>query len=144
VADQLVNADQVRVHLQRATAIWQPAVEGFDPYVDRLRRLADGARAQRKALLFAELADARWKPQPTDENFSLAEHLEAGKRPGPEAIWSEFDAASMRLGEAFSGDGGYTELASAFAGLAKVIDEVADTLEKLGADQEFSERQQTG
>ena len=55
MSDEFGSPQEAAMHVRRADSRWQAAVHGFDPYPDRLRRLADAAEAERKALLFADL-----------------------------------------------------------------------------------------
>ncbi len=56
MSDEFGSPQEAAMHVRRADSRWQAAVHGFDAYPDRLRRLADAAEAERKALLFADLA----------------------------------------------------------------------------------------
>ena len=57
MTDEFGSPQEAAMHVRRADSRWQAAVHGFDPYPDRLRRLAEAAEAERKALLFADLCN---------------------------------------------------------------------------------------
>ena len=46
MTDTFGTPQEAAMHVRRADSRWQAAVHGFDPYPDRLRRLAE---AERKA-----------------------------------------------------------------------------------------------
>jgi hypothetical protein len=137
---QYGSVDQARIHLQRADARWEAALEGFDSYIERLQRLSEAAEEERKALLFAEVCDAPWSPIDVGPNYSPAENLEPGHRPGPDAIWKDFDNAVQQLGRALGGNG-FAAVASAFADLSQAANGVASKLVELGIEQPMPERQ---
>lgn len=59
-------------NLRVAEYRWTEAFRTFRPYTERLRRLADAADAQRKAFLYAEVWDVKWKPRENAKNLTLA------------------------------------------------------------------------
>ena len=93
MSDEFGSVQEATMHVRRADARWQAAVHGFDPYPDRLRRLAEAAEGERRALLFAELCNVKWKPQPGARGLRLAAELDPGTRIGPEKLWAKFDKA---------------------------------------------------
>ena len=116
------------MHVRRADSRWQAAVHGFDPYPDRLRRLAEAAEGERKALLFADLCNVKWKPQPGARGLRLAAELDPGNRIGPETLWSKFDDALERLGVGLEGNG-FAQLAEVFADMSAAANGLADAIE---------------
>jgi len=142
MTEQYGSVNQARIHVQRADARWACAVEGFDPYPERLQRLADAADQERKALLYAEVCNAPWSPLNVGPNFSPAKHLEPGHRPGPDSIWTNFDNAVTALAQALGGDG-HATLAIAFGKLSQAASTLADELTELELDEQ-QPRQQTG
>ena len=99
MTDEFGSPQEAAMHVRRADSRWQAAVHGFDPYPDRLRRLAEAAEAERKALLFADLCNVKWKPQPGARGLRLAAELDPGNRLGPEKLWAKFDEALDQLGD---------------------------------------------
>ena len=69
--------------------------------------------AERKALLFADLCNVKWKPQPGARGLRLAAELDPGNRIGPEKLWAKFDKALDQLGVALEGDG-FAQLAAVY------------------------------
>jgi hypothetical protein len=118
-------------------AYWWAAVRGFDPYRDRLRRLAEAAEAERKALLFAQLCNVKWKPHPGARGLRLAAELDPGNRIGPEKLWAKSDKSLDQQESAPEGEG-FAALAAVFGSLSAVAIEIADALER------DSEMSQTG
>jgi hypothetical protein len=89
-------------HLRVADNRWTEAVRTFRPYTERLRRLADAADAQRKAFLYAEVCDVKWKPRENTRNLTLAPDLESPNRIGPPNLWARFDKAQKSFGDGLS------------------------------------------
>jgi hypothetical protein len=129
MTDQFGSPQEAAMHVRRADARWQAAVHGFDPYPDRLRRLAEAAEAERKALLFADLCNVKWKPQPGARGLKLAAELDPGNRLGPEKLWAKFDQALDELGTALEGDG-FAGVAAVFGSLSAAANEIANALEQ--------------
>jgi hypothetical protein len=102
------------------------ALGGFDPYVERLQRLAEAAGEERKALLFAELCGVPWSAENAGVGYSPAEDLKPENRPGPEGTWTDFDKAVKQLNRA-TGESRFA-VASAFADLCQAVTEVANNL----------------
>jgi hypothetical protein len=128
MSDEFGTVQEAMMHVRRADSRWQAAVHSFDSYPDRLRRLAEAADGERKALLFAELCNVKWKPQPGARGLRLAIGLDPGNRIGPEKLWAKFDKALDQLGVALEGDG-FGALAAVFASLSATALEIADALE---------------
>ncbi len=114
-------------HLRVAEDRWTEVVRTFRPYTERLRRLADAADAQRKAFLYAEIWDAKWKPRENAKNLTLAPDLAAPNRKGPSNLWARFDKAQQRFGDALAGDS-LMAIAQAFGDIAQAVIEIANAL----------------
>jgi hypothetical protein len=141
MAEQIGNLAQADKVLRRADARWQAALEGMDSYIERLQRVAQAAGEEHKALIFADLSNAPWSPIDVGgANYKPAEHLEPGKRPGPDAIWKDFDTAIQQLGLAFGGPE-IMPVAMAFWELSRAAANVADKLIELGVEQPQPNRQ---
>ena len=115
-------------HIRRADARWTEAVRAFQTYPDRLRRLAEAAETQRKAFMFAELCDVKWKPRENARGLRLAPELEPGNRTGPPQLRKRFDKAQTAFGEALAGES-ITEIATAFAEISGAAISIADAIE---------------
>jgi hypothetical protein len=123
------SRDEALQHLRVADNRWTEAVRTFRPYSERLRRLADAAEAQRKAFLYAEVWNVKWKPRENAKNLSLAPDLEAPNREGPPNLWAKFDKAQKRFGEALAGDS-LMSIAQAFGDIAQAVTDIADELDR--------------
>jgi hypothetical protein len=115
-------------HLRVADSRWTEAVRTFRPYTERLRRLADAADAQRKAFLYAEVCDVKWKPRENTRNLTLAPDLESPNRIGPPNLWARFDKAQKSFGDALAGDS-LMAIAQAFGDIGQAVTEIADALD---------------
>ena len=115
-------------HIRRADVKWTEAVRTFYSYPERLRRLADAAETQRKAFMFAEICDVKWKPRENTQNMRLGEELEPGHRIGPANLWATFDQALDHFGTALAGDS-IMAIAQAFGEIADASIQIADTIE---------------
>jgi hypothetical protein len=115
-------------HIRRADARWTEAVRAFETYPDRLRRLADAADTQRKAFMFAELCEVKWKPRENARGLRLAPELEPANRIGPSQLWGRFDRALTAFGEALAGDS-ITFIAQAFGEISASATAIADAIE---------------
>jgi hypothetical protein len=115
-------------HLRVAENSWTEAARTFRPYTERLRRLADAADAQRKAFLYAEVSDFKWKSRENAKNLTLASDLEAPNRIGPPNLWAKFDKAQKRFGDALACDS-LIAIAQAFGDIAQAVTDIADTLD---------------
>jgi hypothetical protein len=129
MSDEFGTVQEATMHVRRADARWQEAVHSFDPYAERLRRLADAAEAERRALVFAELCNVPWQPVTGARGLRLAEDLDSGTRPGPDSLWAPFDQALERLGVALEGDG-FAGVAEVFAAISSSATEIAGKLEQ--------------
>lgn len=135
MSDEFGSVQEAAMHVRRADARWQAAVHAFDPYPDRLRRLAEAAEAERKALLFADLCNVKWKPQPGARGLRLAAELNPGNRLGDDKLWTKLDKAVDQLGEALEGDG-FADLAAVFGSISAAANEIADALERSESERE--------
>jgi hypothetical protein len=124
-------------HLRVADYRWTEAVRNFRLYTDRLRHLADAAEGQRKAFLYGEVWNVKWKPRENAQNLTLAPELEAPNRAGPETLWVKFDQAQKRYGKALEGDS-LMAIAQAFGDIAQAITHIADALEQKTAASQAS------
>ena len=115
-------------HIRRADAHWTEAVRAFQTYPDRLRRLAEAAETQRKAFMFAELCEVRWKPRENARGLRLAPELEPEHREGPPELWARFDTALTSFGDALAGDS-VTQIANAFGEISQTATAIADAIE---------------
>ena len=102
-----------------------------DPrFPHRIRALADacdrtGGLAPRRA---AQTDGFEWTPIPDRRHMAISHELRpGGNRPGPPALWVEFDRAVQRLGIAMEGGLMYT-VAWHYRDLAAVMHEIADAL----------------
>ncbi len=119
-------------HLRRADSRWTEAVRTFHAYPERLRRLAEAAETQRKAFLFADLCEIKWKPRENARNLHLAPELEPPNRIGPPKLWAKFDHAQKHFGDALAGTS-LMAIAQAFGEIAEATSEIADTVEQADA-----------
>ena len=114
-----VSADQMQEiieELQLADELWeraQDASENAPPDPDfprRLRALADACERQAAALSRAGATEGfAWTPLADRRYMALSHELRpGGNRPGPPALWAEFDRAVQRLGIAMGGNLMYT------------------------------------
>lgn len=121
--------------LQLADEVWQgaqaasenaPPDSGF-PY--RVRALAEACEHQAAWLLkAAQTQGFEWTPLPDRRRMALSHELRPGaNRPGPPALWAEFDRAVQRLGIAMEGRLMYN-VAWQYRDLAVVIHEIGDEL----------------
>lgn len=121
--------------LQLADEVWQgaqaasenaPPDSGF-PY--RVRGLAEACQQQAASLLrAAQTQGFEWTPLPDRRRMALSHELRAdANRPGPPALWAEFDRAVQRLGIAMEGRLMYN-VAWQYRDLAAVMHEIADQL----------------
>lgn len=128
MAETFGTKQEAAGHIRRADARWTEAVRGFQTYPERLRRLADAAETQRKAFMFAELCEVKWKPRENARGFRLAPELEPGTRIGPPQLWKRFDKAQTAFGEALAGER-ITAIAHAFAEISAAANSIAEAIE---------------
>jgi hypothetical protein len=121
-------APQAMQNLRVAEHRWTEARRTFRPYSERLCRLADAADAQRRAFLYCEVWDVKWKPRENAKNLTLAPDLETPNRIGPPNLWAKFDEAQTRFGDALAGDS-LLAIAEAFGDIARAVTDIADALD---------------
>lgn len=124
---------EAAARMQVADALWREAVRSFDSYETRLRRLADAAEGERKAMLFADLCNVKWRPRKGTENLRLAPELEPPVREGPGELWAVFDQARDRFGQALAGTS-LMAIAQAFGDMSAAITAVADAVQVAADD----------
>jgi excisionase family DNA binding protein len=128
MAETFGTKQEAAEHIRRADAKWTDAVRAFQTYPERLRRLAEAAETQRKAFMFAELCDVKWKARENARGLRLAPELEPGNRLGPPQLWKRFDKAQTSFGEALAGES-IRDIANAFAQISAAAASIADALE---------------
>jgi hypothetical protein len=128
VSENFGSRQEAAEHIRRADVKWTEAVRTFYPYTERLRRLADAAETQRKAFMFAEICDVKWKPRENTQNMRLAEELEPSHRVGPPNLWATFDQALEHFGTALGGDS-IMAIAQAFGEIAQATTQIADAID---------------
>jgi hypothetical protein len=129
VSEGFGTRQEAAEHIRRADVKWTEAVRTFHSYPQRLRRLAEAADTQRKAFMFAELCDVKWKPRENTEQLRLAEGLEPGHRIGPPELWAAFDQALAHFGVALAGES-LMDIAQAFGEMSSTASAIADALER--------------
>ena len=135
----------VREEYRRASRRWQEALLASAEappdarFPTRLREIATAANQQSAAFELLAAGPLGWRPRPGAQAMELSYELRpgAGSRPGPAESWERFDAAVRSLGDAYEGIS-LAEIARAFAALAKVAHEIADTLVETGYDRGVS------
>lgn len=137
MSDPYPTAAEAIAHIRRADSRWQAALARFGSYGTRLRELSEAARAEQRALMFAEVCQVSWRPHQDSGDIRLEIELEAGHRIGPENLWGTFDDALAHLGRALVGDG-WADAAAAFGEIAAAASDLADAID---ADQQV---EQTG
>jgi excisionase family DNA binding protein len=121
--------------LRQADEYWsqaQAASENAPPdpgFARRIHRLANACDEQGHWLLTAATTTGfQWTPMPNRRGLTISHELRPGAtRPGPTALWEEFDQAVERLGGALEGSEMYP-VAWAYRDLGKVMHVIADTL----------------
>jgi excisionase family DNA binding protein len=127
-ARALVPPSQAVEQIREADVQWKAALAGLASYPERLRRLAEAAEEESRALTLAHLANVAWKPRPGASKLSFPYEVRPARgRPGPVKTWRQFDNAVKQLGVALEGDS-MKRLAEAFDRLASVASELADVL----------------
>ena len=132
MSENFGSRQEAAEHIRRADVKWTEAVRTFYSYPERLRRLADAAETQRKAFMFAEICDVKWKPRENTQNMRLADELEPGHRLGPANLWSTFDQALEHFGTALAGDS-IMAIAQAFGEIAQTATQIADAIDAAAA-----------
>ena len=121
--------------LQLADEVWQDAQAASenappDPgFAYRVRAIAEACEYQAAWLLkAAQTQGFEWTPIPDRRRMALSHELRPGaNRPGPPALWVEFDRAVQRLGIAMEGRLMY-DVAWQYRDLAVVMHEIGDEL----------------
>jgi len=129
------ETQQIIEELQLADELWGQAREASenappDPgFPHRVRALAEACEQQGTALARAGWTEGfAWTPLPDRRYMALSHELRAGgNRPGPPALWAEFDRAVQRLGIAMEGSLMYA-VAFQYRDLAAVMHNIADVL----------------
>ena len=121
-----------------ARASWSSAMRAHeqappDPvFRDRLRALADAAAAMRDAHARALQAGLAWRPVADSERARPPYELRPGTgRRGPAELWTQFDAAVLRLNQAGAGDN-LGDVVDAYAAVAQAASDLADALQAAG------------
>jgi excisionase family DNA binding protein len=138
---------RILAELQLAEEAWERAQAASDqappdpgfPY--RVRALAEACERQAKSLSDAARTEGfAWTPLPDRRHMFLSHELRRGaNRPGPPALWDEFDRAVQRLGIAMEGSVMHV-VAFQYRDLAVVMHKIADLL--LGEAPDARGRQQ--
>lgn len=121
----LQDADDTWARAQHASEYAPPDAD----FPHRIHALANAANEQSRALA-AAAANARmkWKPTGDSRTFTISHELrQGGNRPGPSALWLEFDRCSERLGIAMEGTD-LSVIASRWQDLSKAMHAIADAL----------------
>jgi excisionase family DNA binding protein len=121
--------------LQLSDEAWrqaQAASEDAPPDPDfhhRLHALAQAAESQSESLARAGATSRMsWKPIENGRDVTISHELRRdGNRPGPAALWAEFDRCVQRLGLAMEGRD-MTVIATRYHDLAAVFQSLADAL----------------
>jgi hypothetical protein len=120
--------------VREAQASWAGAMRAHemappDPgFRDRLRALAEAARAMRDAHARALEAGLAWRPVERSDRARPPYELRPGTgRRGPEALWARFDAAVGELNTAGAGDS-LPDVVAAYAAVADAAESLADAL----------------
>jgi hypothetical protein len=102
-------------------------------YLDRIRAVADSCEHVAATMLnAAETVGVRWRPK-TDLADGLPYELTpSGNRPGPAAMWEEFDAAFERLSITATG----TDIVAVAHGFREVWDALRKAADELEGDEE--------
>ena len=133
MSEPLVSTQTAIEQLRKADERWTAAVRGLDAYPQRLRTLAEAAEHESRALTLADLANVKWNPRPGARKLRLAYEVEKESgRPGPRALWSEFDHDVKQLGLALEGKS-IKAIAEAFAQLSVIAGKLADACELAAA-----------
>lgn len=125
IVEQLHLADEMWDSAQAASENAPP-----DPgFPKRVRAFADACQQEASSLgRAASLRDFSWTPVPDQRHMMLSHELRPGaNRPGPPALWQEFDRAVQRLGIAMEGQLMHA-VAFQYRDLATVMHEIADLL----------------
>jgi hypothetical protein len=125
----LVPRQQAINAIRDADLRFQYALYGMDTLSERLRRVADAANEESRAMELAVLANIEWPGRPA-ELFRLGSEVEPGQqRPGPKRLWSEVDGALSALADALAGSS-MKDLAAAYQQLSVTTRALADALQQ--------------
>jgi hypothetical protein len=125
----LVPRQQAINAIRDADLRFQYALYGMDTLSERLRRVADAANEESRAMELAVLANIEW-PGRSAELFRLGSEVEPGQqRPGPKRLWTEVDRALSALTEALAGSS-MKDLAAAYQQLSVTTRALADALQQ--------------
>jgi hypothetical protein len=123
----LVPRQQAINAIRDADLRFQYALYGMDTLSERLRRVADAANEESRAMELAVLANIEWPGRPA-ELFRLGSEVEPGQeRPGPKRLWADTDRALAGLTTALAGTS-MKELAAAYQQLSLATRALADAL----------------
>lgn len=131
IAERLRCADRAWEQAQSASENVPPAA-GF---AERIRALATACEQQARSLAEAgRIKGFAWTPIPGARDMTISAELRPGaNRPGPSALWEQFDRAVNRLGASMEGQIMYV-VAFQYRDLAFVMHEIADVLLGESAD----------
>jgi len=126
IAGRLRRADEAWQQAQAASEYVPPA-PGF---ADRIRALATACEQQWRSLAEAgRIKGFGWTPIAGARDMTISAELRPGaNRPGPSALWEQFDRAVNLLGVAMEGAIMYV-VAFRYRDLAFVMHEIADALD---------------
>ena len=125
----LVPRQQAINAIRDADLRFQYALYGMDTLPERLRRVADAANEESRAMELAVLANIEW-PGRSAELFRLGSEVEPGReRPGPKRMWADVDRALTGLTTALAGTS-MKELAGAYQQLSVATGALADALQE--------------
>lgn len=125
----LVPRQQAINAIRDADLRFQYALYGMDTLSERLRRVADAANEESRAMELAVLANIEWPGRPA-ELFRLGSEVQPGEqRPGPKRLWAEIDDALAGLTDALAGTS-MKELAAAYQRLSTTTRALADALQQ--------------
>lgn len=128
----------------RAGGLGWAASESVPPapgFADRIRALGTACEQQARSLAEAGwIKGFAWTPIPGARDMTISGELRpSANRPGPSALWEQFDRAVNRLGVAMEGQIMYV-VAFRYRDLAAVMHEIADVL--LGESPDTREQRQ--
>jgi excisionase family DNA binding protein len=107
-------------------------------YVDRIRAIADSCEHLAATMLNAsDTAGVRWRSKADLADGLPYELQRTGNRPGPAAMWEEFDAAFERLAITATG----TDIVSVAQGFREVWDALRKAADELEGDVDWQARE---
>jgi hypothetical protein len=99
---------------------------------DRLRQLAEAAKAMRDAHAQALEAGLAWRPVKDSEQARPPYELRPGTgRRGPDELWTRFDQAVVQLNDAGAGDS-LADVVAAYAAVSEAAGALAQALDSAG------------